>query len=110
MTIMDKRFAAEVVTARGKIYKFDAAECMANFLKDNPAIAADPNSTFLVNDFSSPETFRDARKAWFLRDSSFRSPMGGNLAAFQSRQNAVARERDRDAKVMDWTTLLKQGK
>lgn len=110
MTIMDKRFAAEVVTARGKIYKFDAAECMAGFLKENPAITADPNSTFLVNDFSSPEQFRDARKAWFLRDSSFNSPMGGNLAAFQSRRDAVAQEKDQHAEVMDWTALLKQGK
>jgi len=33
MTIMDKRFSAELITAKGKVFKFDAAECMAGFLK-----------------------------------------------------------------------------
>lgn len=110
MTIMDKRFAAEVLTAKGKVYKFDAAECMAGFLKENPEIAADPNSTFLVNDFSNPGNFGDARQAWFLRDSTFSSPMGANLAAFQTRQSALAHERAHNASIMDWTILLKQGK
>lgn len=110
MTIMDKRFAAEVLTAKGKVYKFDAAECMAGFLKENPAIADDPNSTFLVNDFSAPGNLGDARKAWFLRDSSFSSPMGGNLAAFQARQSALAHKKVHNATIMDWATLLKQGK
>ena len=110
MTIMDKRFSAELITAKGKVFKFDAAECMAGFLKENPAIAADAKSVFLVNDFSKPGQFTDARKSFFLRDSSLSSPMGGNLAAFQSRRAAEAAKKDRLAQVYDWSLLLSKNK
>jgi len=110
MTIMDKRFSAELITAKGKVFKFDAAECMAGFLKENPAIAGDAKSVFLVNDFSKPGQFTDARKSFFLRDSSLSSPMGGNLAAFLSRSAAEAAKKDRSAQVYDWTMLLSKNK
>jgi copper chaperone NosL len=110
MTIMDKRFAAELITAKGKVFKFDAAECMAGFLKDNPAIASDTKSIFLVNNFTNPEQFTDARKSFFLRDSSLSSPMGGNLAAFLSRPAAEAAKTDKSAQVYDWSLLLSKSK
>ena len=33
MTIVDKVHAAEIVTKKGKVYKFDATECMVNFIE-----------------------------------------------------------------------------
>ncbi|MCO5948199.1 nitrous oxide reductase accessory protein NosL [Mucilaginibacter flavidus] len=108
MTIMDKRFAAELITAKGKLFKFDAAECMAGFLKENPAVANDAKSVFLVNDFTQPGQFADARKSFFLRDSSFSSPMGGNLAAFASRLSAEGAKKDKSARIYNWISLLKQ--
>ena len=110
MTIMDKRFATELITGKGKVFKFDAAECMTGFLKENPAIAADAKSVFLVNDFTNPGQFTDARKSFFLRDSSLSSPMGGNLAAFQSRPAAEAAKKDKSAEVYDWSLLLSKSK
>jgi len=110
MTIMDKHFSAELITAKGKVFKFDAAECMAGFLKENPSIAADVKSVFLVNDFTKPGQFIDARKSFFLRDSSLSSPMGGNLAAFLSRPAAEAAKKDKSAQVYDWSLLLSKTK
>ncbi|MCC8426600.1 nitrous oxide reductase accessory protein NosL [Mucilaginibacter sp. UR6-11] len=110
MTIMDKRFAAELINAKGKIFKFDAAECMAAFLKENPAVAGDVKSVFLVNDFTKPGQFTDARKSFFLRDSSLSSPMGGNLAAFISRSAAEGAKKDRSAQVFGWLQLLSSNK
>lgn len=108
MTIMDKRFAAEVITAKGKVYKFDAVECMAAFLKDNPTLANDPQSSFLINDFEHPGVFSDARKAWFLHDASLTSPMGANLAAFINRSVAEGAQHDPTGKVYNWSALLEQ--
>jgi copper chaperone NosL len=110
MTIIDKRFAAELITAKGKVFKFDAAECMAGFLKENPAIADNAKSVFLVNDFTRPGQFADARKSFFLRDSSLASPMGGNLAAFLSRSAAEAAEKDKSADIYTWSLLLSKSK
>jgi len=107
MTIMDKRFAAEIVTAKGKIFKFDAAECMADFLKEKPEIAANEKSIFLVSDFNHPGQFVDARKSFFLNDNSLASPMGGNLAAFTSENSAKSIQKDKFARLYDWSLLLK---
>src|SRR5690606_41654244 len=32
MTLMDKKFGAEVVSVKGKVFKFDDMNCMVNFL------------------------------------------------------------------------------
>ncbi|HAL81974.1 MAG TPA: copper-binding protein [Mucilaginibacter sp.] len=107
MTIMDKRFAAEIVTAKGKVFKFDAAECMADFLKEKPEIATNENSIFLVSDFNHPGQFVDARKSFFLNDNSLTSPMGGNLAAFSSENSAKELQKDKSARIYNWGLLLK---
>ena len=31
MTLMDKKFGGELVTGKGKVYKFDDVNCMINF-------------------------------------------------------------------------------
>ncbi|HEY3387683.1 MAG TPA: hypothetical protein VGK46_14315, partial [Saprospiraceae bacterium] len=35
MTLMDKKFGAELVTAKGKVYKFDDVNCMVNFINSD---------------------------------------------------------------------------
>ena len=110
MTIMDNRFAAELITAKGKLFKFDASECMAAFLKENQEVASDAKSVFLVCDFTRPGEFADARKSFFLRDSSLSSPMGGNLAAFISRPAADAAKKDKSAQIYNWSLLVNQSK
>jgi len=107
MTIMDRRFAAEIITSKGKVFKFDATECMADFLKGNPEIAANKKSIFLVCDFNHPGQFVDARKSFFLNDNSVSSPMGGNLSAFLSEGSAEAIKKDKSAKIYRWSMLLK---
>ncbi|HJP63703.1 MAG TPA: nitrous oxide reductase accessory protein NosL [Mucilaginibacter sp.] len=107
MTIMDKRFASEISTAKGKVFKFDAAECMADFLNENQAIVANEKSVFLVCDFNRPGQFADAKKSWFLTDKSLSSPMGANLAAFSSERSAKAQAKDNSAKIQTWAALLK---
>ena len=51
MTIVDHQHAAEIVTTKGKAFKFDAVECMMNHLKD---IDVSTVQLFLVNDFRAP--------------------------------------------------------
>lgn len=108
MTIMDKHFAAELITRKGKVLKFDATECMVGFLKENPVIVNDVKSNFLVNDYTGPGQFYDARKCYFLRDGSISSPMGGNLAAFLSRSAAESVKKDSSAKIYDWSLLVSE--
>jgi len=82
MTIVDQKHAAQVVTKKGKAYKYDAIECMVNDLRewDRPEV-----KFYLVVDYESFGTFTDAQKANYLITESIPSPMGANLSAFSTK-------------------------
>ena len=92
MQISDNRYGAELVTDKGKVYKFDSIECLTEFAVVKNLIG-DSNQKFLVTDFAQPETFIDASTAFYVLNDNFRSPMGLNVSAFGSeisRQKFVA--------------------
>ncbi|MGB5529067.1 MAG: nitrous oxide reductase accessory protein NosL [Ignavibacteriaceae bacterium] len=92
MQISDNRYGAEMVTDKGKVYKFDSIECLTEFAVVKNLIG-DSNQKFLVTDFAQPETFIDASTAFYVLNDNFRSPMGLNVSAFGSeisRQKFVA--------------------
>ena len=107
MTIMDDKYGAEIVTAKGKIFKFDAAECMVDFIKDMPDKISVEKDMFLTVNVAAPGTLIPADKAFFLKDKAFQSPMGGNLASFTSMQLAQNNLQNSDGKILTWTELLR---
>jgi copper chaperone NosL len=103
MTIVDKVHAAEVVTNKGKVYKFDATECMINFIKefDRSEIAL-----YLSNNYTIPEALIDATKATFLISENIPSPMGANLSAFKNFSDAEKFQSERGGDLYSWEELL----
>jgi copper chaperone NosL len=81
MIISDPRFGAELVTLKGKIYKYDAIECMVTDVLKN---GEDHYAYILVTDFATPGTLVDAREMQYLISEKLPSPMGGNLSAHRS--------------------------
>lgn len=99
MTIVDQRFAAEAVTNKGKVYKFDAIECLIAFLKDKE----DADFKYLlVSDFLGKELV-PAQSAYFVVSASISSPMGGGILAYQKEQDALNFQKDYMAEVFSWT-------
>lgn len=83
MTIVDKKFGAEVVTAKGKVYKFDDVNCMVNFL--NSGFLDDRDVAFrLVVDYSQPGKLIAAGEAFFIKSPDIRSPMASQVASFET--------------------------
>ncbi|MDX5324876.1 MAG: nitrous oxide reductase accessory protein NosL [Bacteroidota bacterium] len=78
MTIVDNRFGCELVTDKGKIYKFDAIECMANYQEAHSDVSW---SHVMVTDFTKPGLLLDAENALILHSEGLPSPMGGYLSA-----------------------------
>lgn len=82
MTIMDKKFGAEVVTTKGKVYKFDDVNCMVNFL--NSGFLDDRDVAYrLVVDYSLPGKLIAADEAFFIKSPEIRSPMASQVASFE---------------------------
>jgi copper chaperone NosL len=103
MTIVDRQHAAEIVTSKGKAFKFDATECMMNHLKGevNTEIAL-----FLVNDYATPGELVNAVEATYLISENIPSPMGAYLSAFKSRETAESVRLDNGGTLLTWNELL----
>lgn len=96
MTIMDDRHASEIITEKGKVYKYDSIECMIRSLKTHD----EPILKYLVMDFNNADTFIDATTATYLISESLPSPMGANLSAFQSEEEVV-----HSGALFDWDSI-----
>jgi len=105
MTIVDKIHAAEVVTAKGKVYKFDATECMINFLNEFDTSTIE---LYLSNNFTNPEELIDATQATFLISKNVPSPMGAFLSAFKNKEDAIKLQAKKDGEIYSWESLLKK--
>jgi copper chaperone NosL len=79
MTISDERFGGQLITRKGKVYAFDAIECLASYYLQNAA--AGDGSSIWVADFANPGHWVEAKNALFVRNEAHQSPMGLNLVA-----------------------------
>jgi len=103
MTIVDKVHAAEIVTKKGKVYKFDATECMINFMNDFDASEIE---LYLSNNYTEPEQLIDAQKATFLISKNIPSPMGAYLSAFKNKADAEKMQSEKGGDLYSWEELL----
>ncbi|MFD0863812.1 nitrous oxide reductase accessory protein NosL [Sungkyunkwania multivorans] len=103
MTIVDKIHAAEIVTNKGKVYKFDAIECMVNY---HEQIEEKRIRYYLANHYATPEELIDATKATFLISENVPSPMGAYLTGFKDKQQAVEVQLEKGGELYDWEGLL----
>lgn len=83
MNISDVRYGAELVTKKGRVYKFDDSYCLLSYLKTKELNATEIKNTYLTN-YSNDHQLLNANTALLLQSDNLRGPMGGNLAAFNS--------------------------
>jgi copper chaperone NosL len=104
MTIVDKHFAAEILTHKGKSFKFDDIACLRNYMKAENVKADDVD--IYIADYANPDgEFINARNASYLRAGLLKSPMNGNTAAFPSADLASARKDSLHAESAAWKDL-----
>ncbi|MBL7814169.1 MAG: nitrous oxide reductase accessory protein NosL [Saprospiraceae bacterium] len=104
MTIVDAKFGAEIVTQKGKIFKFDDLHCLVSYLKKENIKETDL-SHVVVNDYHAAGSFLPVKNAFFLKSEQFKSPMRGDIAAFKT-EGAATMAKPNDAKMMNWTTVF----
>jgi len=109
MTLMDKKFGAELVTKKGKVFKFDDVNCMLTFYNSGEI---DPSgfSHRLVVDFSQPGKLVDAANAFYLKSSEIKSPMASQIAAFEKKEHLDERKEQLEGIYLVWGELVTQFK
>jgi copper chaperone NosL len=106
MTIVTKTHAAQMVTGKGKQFKFDAIECMIRFLNDKKELILDSN--LLITDYNSPGTMINAKTASYVISEAVSSPMGANLTGFSSFEQAKKTINNLSAEYYDWDGIFKK--
>jgi copper chaperone NosL len=101
MTIVDEKFGTEIITNKGKVYKFDDVNCMVLFMR-NEGIAETELKKYLVINYQNKGDFLNVADAYYYVGEDVHSPMNGNAAAFSGKQAAVNFQAGKQGVVMDW--------
>jgi copper chaperone NosL len=107
MTISDPKFAAQLVTRTGKIYRFDDPACLASFVASGPVPERDTLGIWL-NDYAHPESRVSSTDAVFVVSDQVRAPMNGGVAAFASREEAAVLQSSIGGRLADWADIMKR--
>ena len=104
MTIVDPKFGAEILTKKGKAYKFDDTHCIAAFLERRDVELSNIYHVFFV-DYNGNNELVDVDSAEFVVSSRLKSPMGG-AAAFRNLAEAKKKSGEIEgSRVTNWATL-----
>ncbi len=101
MRIVQPKYGSELVTKKGKVYKFDAPECMVAFIIEGKTVAEQEIALALVPDFET-EAFIAAEQACYVRSDKLKSPMGLNIVAFSTKETAEKTKRDLQGSMLSW--------
>ncbi|TDS57200.1 nitrous oxide reductase accessory protein NosL [Myroides indicus] len=104
MTIVDKAHVAQLVTSKGKNFKFDAIECMVHYLNQQEN---DQNyHLLLVADLSNPGETIDAKSAVYIISKKIPSPMGAFLSALKTESEAEEIIAENGGEIYNWNEIL----
>jgi copper chaperone NosL len=109
MTLMDKKFGAELVTRKGRIYKFDDVNCMLNFF-NSVENSTEEFKYKLVVDFTQPGKLVEANNAFYLKSREIKSPMSSQVAAFEKQESMESLKQKWGGIYLVWGELVTQFK
>lgn len=105
MTLVDNKFGAEIITKKGKIYKFDDINCLVGFYNSGFVPTTEVHS-ILVVDYAHVGLMMDATSAVYVQSNSLRSPMGSEIAAFGQSKDAEGKRETLNGKILSWSDVL----
>jgi nitrous oxidase accessory protein len=103
MTISDPRFAAQLITSKGKMLAFDDIGCLVTYARTRlPGV---PAPEVWVNDFLSPDSILEGTHAVFLQADSIATPMGSHLLALRRGPRADSLRAALGARLLTWSQV-----
>lgn len=105
MTFTDARFGGEILTTKGKVYKFDDIHCLLSFIKAGTVSKNDTKDIYVV-DFLGKHELMPVLNSFLLASEVLHTPMNGNIAAFANIDSLKACLKDCNGTQVDWTNLI----
>jgi len=106
MTLANPRYGAELITAKGKVLKFDDLNCLLTFQKQ---AATTPAPRAFIIDSNHANIFLPAEQTYFLQHERLRTPMGSHLAAFatETELETARSQLGGGGKILRWADVLR---
>lgn len=101
MSITDTRFGAEIITKKGKVFKFDDLHCLVAFIKNGTEKEENISKNLTIL-FEKPNNFNEVKKAVFVFSQELRSPMRSNTAAFENKAAAEKFMKGKQGEILNW--------
>jgi copper chaperone NosL len=106
MTITDQKYGAELITKKGKAYKFDDIHCILAFLKSGMIEKEQVSNIYLV-DFAGDHSLVKAENSFLLQGDAIHGPMDGKVIAFLDKDSMLAMTVRLNATSLSWQQLYK---
>ena len=106
MSITDMRFACQLETKKGKVYKFDDLRCMTAFVQEDKVSKADVKN-YYVSDFLNKKKILNCSEAHFYFSAQFKSPMFGNIGAFSNQADLEKVKSTYNGNPILWKDVIK---
>ena len=104
MTIMEPQYGAEIITLKGRVFKFDDIHCIVNYINKDKIKESDIKQIVFV-DYNNRDVFVEAANASFVTSPQLKSPMNSNTAAFATTEAAQQTAARVNGTVMNWNTV-----
>ena len=106
MTVSDNHFGAEIMTKKGRAYKFDDIHCLFEYLNEKSISGKEIKAIYLT-DYSGMHSLLNSNDVLLLRSNQIRGPMGGNFAAFSSEDSAKKLQEKLPGQLLHWNEIYK---
>ncbi len=102
MTISNGRLGVEIITQKGRAYKFDDLNCLKGYKRENNKTSI---ASYFINDYAQSNILINATKAFYVSSDNIKSPMGGNTAAFITKEAATGFATKQNTVVKTWEQI-----
>jgi copper chaperone NosL len=109
MGIVEENFGSELVTKKGKVYKFDDIGCMVHTMEEEKMDEKKLAYVLVIN-FEKKDDFLDVHKTSFVVSEEIRSPMNFKTAAFAGRQAAEKFLEGKEGAILNWEEIYNRFK
>ena len=104
MTVVDRRFGGEIVTEKGRVYVYDAVECMIRDMKAQ-SWSTENLGFVLTNTRDNPSELAPVEACTFLISEDLPSPMGENINPFKKLTDAMMLQKKHGGEIYTWSEL-----
>lgn len=107
MTVSDAKFGAEIITVKGKNFKFDDMHCVLAFIKNKQIELKEIKEVYLTDFESTGHELIKATDALLIQSEKLNSPMNGNIAAIGDKGSIAKLINTYQGTSVSWNQLIK---